>query len=127
MKAQNAAIIGMFRDTVNATFDEKMFREIAEEIRNATSREIVASDEKLVKVVQDTFGFTEEQADKILDAYCESRDRTQFGLATAVNSWQRIASLSNEKKDAMEDAAATIMSWNPKKLKEVEMQAVALN
>lgn len=113
-------ILSRTRDVLHAAFDPEKFREIAAKVNETTKRNL-PEEAKATEVVNATIklcGLHEEHAEMVLEQFLTFGDRTQFGLANAlneiVNPENRNPKMSDEDVSAFEDAAGQVLALDAK-------------
>lgn len=119
----NQTIYASIRDTVHATFSPEKFGQLVDLCCAATARRIDAPADAVFEVVRERYGMTEQQRDRALEFFLAANDRTQYGLAMAVNQWDVIGVYQRGEVDALESAAGDVIGWSGEDLAGVEDKA----
>lgn len=119
--AESELVLARTRDVLRAAFDPVRFKAICDKINETTTRNI-PEEAKATEVVNATLKLCklhEEHAEMVLEHFLRSGDKTQFGLANAlneaVNPENRPGSMGDALASSFEDAAGLVLGLSERR------------
>jgi hypothetical protein len=111
-RLEDKVVWAKVRDVIRTAFDPKKFEEVIAKLRGA-KKDKDPDPVKTVEAAVELTGLPERSLDKIRAKYLADKDYTRYGLVQAV-TFQSHENISDEEKDAFDDAGAKILAMTIK-------------
>jgi hypothetical protein len=117
LKADDKAFMLKARDVVRAAFDERLFEQHVDALRQTTRRSILGNPVKAVEVLGQSQGLLQGEQDGILRKLIEGADLSQYGMVQAVTAFSQDIP-SYDRASEFEELGGKIVTltekeWNP--------------
>jgi hypothetical protein len=115
--ADDKAFMLKARDVVTAAFNERLFEQHVDALRQTTERKILGNPVKAVEVLGKTQGLLQGEQDGILRKLIEGADLSQYGMVQAVTAFSQDVK-SYDRASDFEELGGKIVTltereWNP--------------
>jgi len=117
LRADDKAFMLKARDVVTAAFEEKLFLQHVDALRQTTERKILGNPVKAVEVLAKNNGLLQGEQDGILRKLIEGADLSQYGMVQAVTAFSQDVQ-SYDRASDFEELGGKIVTltdkeWNP--------------
>jgi hypothetical protein len=122
LKADDKAFMLKARDVVTAAFEEKLFLQHVDALRQTTERKILGNPVKAVEVLAKNNGLLQGEQDGILRKLIEGADLSQYGMVQAVTAFSQDVQ-SYDRASDFEELGGKIVTLTDQEWKPIAVAA----